>query len=220
MKRFSAYGSLLLLLLFLVGIAHSALDEKVLKLVRTTYGKIAYQRVVLWQEILRNYPNRPIDVQLQAVNDFFNQIRFVSDIKHWKKEDFWATPLEMLISNGGDCEDYSIAKYFTLRELGIPEKHLRITYVKALELDQAHMVLTYAPTGKPPLILDNLDKKIRPASERKDLKPIYSFNGRGLWKSKQRGQGKLIGGPGKIPPWRELEERMDLEMLKSTLDGN
>ncbi|MBF0382368.1 MAG: transglutaminase-like cysteine peptidase [Magnetococcales bacterium] len=206
--------------LLLIAVANAALDKSILVTVKVTYGELAYKRVLMWQEMIRDNQQRDIKAKLQAVNNFFNQVRFLSDIKHWKQEDFWATPLEMLISNGGDCEDYSIAKFFTLKELGIPENNLRITYVKSLGLNQAHMVLIYAPKGKPPLVLDNLDKQIKPASERKDLKPVYSFNGRGLWKSKQRGRGKLIGGAEKIPPWRDLEKRMDREMLKSTLSGD
>ncbi|WP_197479414.1 transglutaminase-like cysteine peptidase, partial [Oleiphilus sp. HI0132] len=81
----------------------------------------------------------------------------------------WATPLEFLATNAGDCEDFSIAKYFTLREMGIPDDMIKITYVKALELNQAHMVLAYYPTpDAEPLILDNLINEIKPAGQRTD----------------------------------------------------
>jgi len=63
-----------------------------------------------------------------------------------------------LASNGADCEDFSIAKYFALKELGVPIQRLRITYVKAVRLNQAHMVLAYYPEPDAvPLILDNLE---------------------------------------------------------------
>ena len=61
-------------------------------------------------------------------------MRFIDDIIHWNKVDYWATPIEFLASHGGDCEDFAIAKYFTLIQLGIPEEQLTLTYVKALRL--------------------------------------------------------------------------------------
>ena len=112
----------------------------------------------------------------------------------WGVKDYWATPLEFLSRGAGDCEDYSIAKYFTLKELGVSEKKMRITYVKALKLRQAHMVLTYFETPRSvPLVLDNLIPTIKPATQRKDLLPVYSFNGSGLWLAKSRGSGKKVG---------------------------
>ncbi|GAL09639.1 T1SS associated transglutaminase-like cysteine proteinase LapP [Vibrio astriarenae] len=85
----------------------------------------------------------PEQVQLSEINHFFNQMNFVDDIRLWGKKDYWATPLEFLGSSGGDCEDFTIAKYFSLLELGVPDKKLRLIYVKAIELDQFHMVLAY-----------------------------------------------------------------------------
>ena len=95
-----------------------------------------------------------------------NQTPFVSDIQHWGKTDYWATPVEFLSTNGGDCEDYSIAKYFTLRTLGVADDKLRITYVKELvQYNEAHMVLAYFPNADDePLVLDNINKTILPAS--------------------------------------------------------
>lgn len=43
-------------------------------------------------------------------------------IKHSKdrQTNNWKTPKEFLIDGEGVCEDFAIAKYFTLLELGIP----------------------------------------------------------------------------------------------------
>ena len=118
-------------------------------------------------------------------------------------------PGETLSRGGADCEDYSIAKYFTLRELGVPDEKLRITYVKALKLNAHHMVLAYysTPTSVP-LVLDNLNGRILPATERKDLAPIYSFNGDGLWLAKSRGGGQRMGTSDRIKMWEDLNARM------------
>jgi predicted transglutaminase-like cysteine proteinase len=122
----------------------------------------------------------------------------------------------MLASNGGDCEDFSIAKYFTLAALGVSIDKLKITYVKARTANaagEAHMVLAYyAAPAAIPSVLDNLIPEIKPANLRPDLTPVYSFNGDGLWLAKERGEGKAVtGGSGNIGFWRELKARMGRE---------
>ena len=79
------------------------------------------QRVADWHAMMREKQDVPEMEKLESVNSFFNKLRFVDDQIHWGKEDYWATPQEMLISNGGDCEDFATAKYFTLRNLKIPD---------------------------------------------------------------------------------------------------
>lgn len=136
----------------------------------------------------------------------------MSDQQHWGKLDYWATPIEFLATDGGDCEDYVIAKYFTLRAVGVPESKLYLTYVKAIRLNQAHMVLTYFKKATSiPLVLDNINPRILPATQRRDLIPIYSFNGEGLWLAKQRGKGKAVsGGEKQLKQWNDLLKRMDI----------
>jgi predicted transglutaminase-like cysteine proteinase len=181
------------------------------------FGPIAQQRLTAWKEILTNPKYRRLSEQekLELVNNFMNETRFVDDIVHWGKEDYWATPIEFLSTNGGDCEDFSIAKYFTLRVLGVPDEKLRITYVKELVIyNQAHMVLAYysTPDGEP-VILDNINKMILPASARTDLLPVYSFNGSGLWLAQeQRGRGQQVGSSDRIGHWRDLQTRMRAAM--------
>lgn len=190
------------------------LTDAVVRSVAKKYGWQARERVLDWQALVEDLQRDSEAVKLERVNEFFNQVRFVPDDKHWGKKDYWATPLELLATDGGDCEDFSIAKYFTLLELGVPEDRLRITYVKALELKQAHMVLTYYKTpSSVPLVLDNLIDDIKKANKRKDLKPVYSFNGNGLWLSvsQGRGSGKRVGGSERISLWKDLTKRMETE---------
>lgn len=196
-------------------LADQALDN-----IEQEYGEQARGRVVSWNELIRE--SRDVDERekLRIANDFFNKLAFVNDIDHWGKEDYWATPVQMLASNGGDCEDFSIAKYFTLREMGIPAERMRLTYVKALELNQAHMVLTYFATpGDDPLVLDNLDTTIRLASDRKDLLPVYSFNGNGLWLAKARGNDQRIGHADRLSRWKEVIARIGNEQVPLSRRG-
>jgi predicted transglutaminase-like cysteine proteinase len=142
---------------------------------------------------------------LQIVNDQLNRIPWKTDQSHWGQADYWATPAESVASNGGDCEDYAIAKYYLLKELGVPLDRLRITYVKAMKLNEAHMVLAYYPRpDADPLILDNLDRRVSPASERPDLVPVYSFNDDEALII----QSGLKGKPLQIRAWLSVQERL------------
>jgi len=174
----------------------------------------ARQRVLTWQQLIKsNRDARPYE-KLLRVNNFFNRLEFVNDKDLWGMEDYWATPIQMLSSNGGDCEDFSIAKYFTLISMGIAEEQLRLTYVRALDLDQAHMVLSYyPPAGAEPLILDNLNTSILPASRRTDLRPVYSFNGDGLWLARRKGKDERVGGAARLSRWKEVVARISHEHM-------
>lgn len=185
------------------------LSPAILTAVEKQYGMYAKKRLLAWQELIRNNSGFTDGEKLEKVNVFFNRMEFVDDAVHWKKRDYWATPVEFLATSGGDCEDFSLAKYFTLKAMGVAEKKLNLTYVKALRLNQAHMVLTYhAEPETEPLVLDNLIPEIRPASERQDLLPVYSFNGTGLWLAKARGRGQKVGGSDRLKRWQELLQRM------------
>jgi predicted transglutaminase-like cysteine proteinase len=193
-----------------------AFSSPALERIERTYGEAARARVVRWRELVTRLKNESEQSKLDAVNGFFNELDFVSDIAHWGREDYWATPVEFLGTNGGDCEDFSVAKYFTLRELGVPDERMSLTYVKSLTLDQAHMVVTYFPQpGAEPLVLDNIDKQIRHASARRDLLPIYSFNGENLWLAKERGRGQLVGNSDRLGRWRGLNERMRGQVMNA-----
>ncbi len=191
-------------------IAELNITTALLEKIETNYSVNARQRVESWQALIDSSQDLSDAEKLEKVNQFFNSnVMFVNDIAVWDKEDYWATPLEFLSKGAGDCEDYSIAKYFTLKELGVDEEKLRITYVKAIKLNQAHMVLTYFENKRAiPLVLDNLDIEIKPANLRKDLIPVYSFNGEGLWLAKARGDGKRVGNASRLSLWEELAARM------------
>lgn len=172
------------------------------------YGERAGVRAIAWRALIKNSQHLTTQQKLTAVNDFFNQFVFISDQKLWGQEDYWATPYEFVGVGAGDCEDFSIAKYQALLELGIDDNKLRLVYVKALELNQFHMVVAYYPTPSAvPVILDNLKGTISPATERNDLLPIYSFNGSKLWLVKQKGQGQVAGNASRLSLWNDLRHR-------------
>lgn len=178
--------------------------------VKTLYGENASEDVADWRHLIDKLQREDIDEKLYGVNRFFNRFDFVDDLVHWKQKDYWATPIEFIATGAGDCEDYTIAKYFSLIELGIPEEKLRLMYVTALELRQPHMVLAYYETPSSiPLVLDNINRRIMPANKRRDLSPIYSFNGNGLWAAKSMGTGRKLRGGGPMKMWDDMISRLD-----------
>jgi len=191
-------------------IADLNITEVLLSKIEAKYNKFARQRVESWQQLMQSSHDLSDIEKLDLVNNFFNSnVMFINDQALWNQEDYWATPIEALSIGAGDCEDYSIAKYFTLKQLGVDEEKLRITYVKAVNLGQAHMVLTYFKDKRSvPLVLDNIDAEIKPANLRTDLVPVYSFNGQGLWIAKSRGSGQRVGDASRLSLWEDLENRM------------
>jgi predicted transglutaminase-like cysteine proteinase len=184
-------------------------SETLFAKVSKRYNKDAETRVRNWQTLINETKSLTLDEQLYRVNRFFNRVSFKDDLPLWGKSDYWATPIEFLGVNAGDCEDFTIAKYVTLLALGVPDESLRLMYVTATRPRQAHMVLAYYPTQNAvPLVLDNINKRILPATRRNDLIPIYSFNGEGLWLAKEQGRGRQMQSSNNNKLWTDLQKRM------------
>ncbi len=153
------------------------IEDKVMQKAEKKYGGLIVSRFVQYNTLLLQAEHFSLHQKLQAVNDFFNKVPFKSDLKNWKREDYWATPLEFLARYKGDSEDYVIAKYFALITLGVDEKKLYFTYVNSKKFKRPHMVLSYFKTPQSdPFILDNINPELLSASKRDDLSPIYNFN--------------------------------------------
>ncbi|SDB34119.1 Predicted transglutaminase-like cysteine proteinase [Desulfonatronum thiosulfatophilum] len=192
------------------------ISREILNQAEIKYGEGAVTRLLEWEEMIRATDRTKTDLEkLEKVNQFFNtRIMYVTDIELWGVEDYWATPFELLSRNAGDCEDFAIAKYFTLKAIGVKEEKLNIMYVKALQFGIAHMVLAYYDTPEAePLILDNYIDSILPASRRTDLLPVFGFNASGLLTARQRAQGSLPGRSDRLRPWQELQSKMAMDRL-------
>lgn len=142
------------------------------------YGKKAKKRFELLDKLIKDTKSKDILYKLKAVNDFWNRVKYKEDTVVWNKEDYWATPFEFLCVGAGDSEDYALAKYITLRILGIPKDKLKIRFTKLMHADgnsEIHIVLAYyhQPQGTP-IVLDNIDKQLKLATKREDLQPIYN----------------------------------------------
>jgi predicted transglutaminase-like cysteine proteinase len=206
---------------FMAGLAVAQMNFPLMRdLAQSRYGPATALLVDKWQAEIKHMKSLPDDEKLVQANRFFNsRIRWTDDTQAWGAVEYWATPLELLGRGMGDCEDFAIAKYLTLVAAGVDVDKLRITYVKARLVDSgdvtntAHMVLAYypSPTGEP-VILDNLIRKIQPASKRHDLTPVYGFNGKGIWVGRAIAPATTKPGT-KLSRWRDLLQRASAEGL-------
>ena len=193
---------------------------KLSNLAKQRYGEEAYKNVLELEQLIIQLKTASETEKLKQVNDFFNRkIAYAEDIDIWGQSDYWATPLEALGRQAGDCEEYSIAKYVFLKILNVPNERLRLTYVRAeLNFDgirtiRAHMVLSYYLTPQSiPLILDSLVPEILPASSRSDLTPIFSFNDKGIWVgSSNKSKGEATSH---LSKWRDVLTRIQSDGIE------
>ena len=151
--------------------------------------------------------------RLAAINQFFNdRITHAEDLDTTGEQDHWDSPLELLARGAGDCEDFAIAKYFSLIAAGTPSASLRMVYVRVQRSGgtQPHMVLAWYPQpSAEPLILDNLVREVLPAAARRDLVPVFSFNAEGLWQG--AGPERAGDASARLSRWREVLARARAE---------
>lgn len=132
-----------------------------------------------WRRNLAQLNGLPLIEMANEVNNMMNRVHYIGDIKNWGKSDYWETPVEFL-RYGGDCEDFAIAKYVSLRALGVPDRSMRIAIVRDTEKGIPHAVLIVY-TEKGPMVLDNQIKRMTNANSISHYKPIYSINRTAWW---------------------------------------
>lgn len=183
------------------------------------WGVASVSKFNAWRELVAAETGHTDLERLKRTNEFFNRaIAFEEDAVVWGQADYWATPIETLGRSAGDCEDFAIAKYFSLLEIGMAPDKLRLIYVRAKTgtsdnvLLQAHMVLAYyAQPEAEPLVLDNLISDIRVASKRPDLVPVFSFNREGVFVGISAKEVTPAGGTGRLSRWEDLLKRARAE---------
>ncbi|HIL29090.1 MAG TPA: hypothetical protein EYG18_07460 [Micavibrio sp.] len=132
-----------------------------------------------WKRSLSEFKDLPMDTMVERVNTFVNQTDYIVDSRNWGKSDYWSTPVEFF-QRGGDCEDFAIAKYASLRALGFPENRMRVAIVHDIQKDIPHAVLiVYTDTGAK--ILDNQNPKAEDARYVDNYRPIFSINRDAWW---------------------------------------
>ncbi|MDR2112585.1 MAG: transglutaminase-like cysteine peptidase [Candidatus Accumulibacter sp.] len=170
-----------------------------------------------WLAVIASAGALKEQARLTRINDFINErIAYEDDITIWGQSDYWATPLETIGRGRGDCEDFAIIKYVSLRMTGMASGKLRLVYAKARVEGRAgpvwiaHMVLAYYATpSAEPLVLDNLNGTILPASRRPDLRPVFSFNSDGIFAGVSgKDAMKAAAGIGRLSRWEDAWRRV------------
>jgi len=171
------------------------ITKEIVKKSEKKYGKSSKKRFLnIYKELIKDLKHANEAKKLNVVNTWYNLIKYRSDKKLYRKNDYWATLYEFVGHGMGDCEDYTIAKYYTLKALGINPRKMKFTYVIYKNKHGkkiSHMVLSYLKVPKPKskkdiLILDNTNRRILPASKRRDIvKVLKMINGDTGAKSKK-----------------------------------
>jgi len=150
-------------------------DEDFLNILHSPKKNIILDRINELILLKRSLQDIDDDItKLNSVNDYFNEYKFESDLKVYRKNDYWATRKEFMFKGSGDCEDFVIAKYFTLLETGIDENKLSLLY--NIRKNDYHLVLSYQENQfSDLLILDNIERKIMPLTQRNDILVLYTL---------------------------------------------
>lgn len=213
--------SVLLLCVFLSSSLFSRASIQFEQFHRQIEDRFSARRVQVsreWEVMIRQASQASSERQkLEIINRFVHQhVRYRTDQRLYGVEDYWASPLETLGHGLGDCEDYAILQYVSLRLAGISDDRLRLIYVNARlggprsTVTEAHMVLGYYATAtSEPLILDSLISTIHPASQRTDLSPVFSFNSEGLWAG--GATSPAASSTARLSRWRNVLENIQQE---------
>jgi predicted transglutaminase-like cysteine proteinase len=159
--------------------------ENVFAYIKQEYGDEAEKRMRFLEKFILDNQDIADMEKVIKTNEASNHLPWIADAAHWKKSDYWATPLETITTFGGDCEDIALVKWVILRNLGISSDSLALAYVKIKATGEDHMVLLYvanpeAPVGeKQVYVLDNYVDEVKLASERMDLLAVMALGTEG-----------------------------------------
>jgi predicted transglutaminase-like cysteine proteinase len=135
--------------------------------------------LVRWRTFLAGLAGKDAMAQLRAVNAYMNRFPYRTDLETYGVEDYWATPREFF-AKGGDCEDYALAKYLSLRALGWPAERLRLAVIHDKDRDLVHAALIAYHGGGAYL----LDIEIAEVTEQRQVAryvPIFAISETGWW---------------------------------------
>ncbi len=116
---------------------------------------------------------------LAAINLYINRTSYIVDPVNWGVPDYWSTPDEFFLRSG-DCEDYAISKFITLKRLGVDTAHMRLVVVQDENLRAAHAVLAVELDGTFH-ILDNQVDSVLTHDKILHYRPVYSINESNWW---------------------------------------
>ena len=132
-----------------------------------------------WDNFIQDAQSYSVAEKLKAVNAYLNQHPYIVDPVNWGLPDYWATPDEFFMKDG-DCEDYAISKYITLKRLGVDANAMRLVVVQDENLNTPHAVLAVNIDGEE-FVLDNQVDAVLPHTKVMHYRPVYSINEQAWW---------------------------------------
>ena len=135
--------------------------------------------LVNWQKEIASERGQDLVSLARGIDELVNRVPYIEDSQNWGRSDYWETPVEFF-SRGGDCEDFAIAKYMSLKALGVSEDRLRIAIVHDMIKNVPHAILIVY-TDKGPMVLDNQSQTTHFAEDVDRYKPIFSINAKSWW---------------------------------------
>ncbi|HTI85565.1 MAG TPA: transglutaminase-like cysteine peptidase [Alphaproteobacteria bacterium] len=157
----------------------------------------AFPALAAWRAKIRAVKGLDKKTQLLEINRFINRWPYREDITNYGVADYWASPMEFL-KLSGDCEDYTIIKYVTLRTLGYSADSLRIVVVQDTLRNVAHAVLAVY-VDNDILIMDSLYEGVLPQSRINYYVPQYSINETTRWAHIMPQASVMNTVPGVVP---------------------
>jgi predicted transglutaminase-like cysteine proteinase len=134
------------------------------------YHAQAGQPTAEWRALVAKAREASIGAKLQLAQEL--------NEKPYVQHDGWATPFEFL-ARGGMCRDYAVAKYWLLRESGVPASQLKVVVVRDAVRQADHAVLTVQTYGR--TVMLDLDGEPDGAGLPRRYRPYYSINENGWW---------------------------------------
>ena len=132
------------------------------------------ESVAAWQVFLRAVRSESRVGQIRNVNVWFNMLPYKQDNWIYGKDDHWASVGEFL-EQSGDCEDFAIAKYLTLRQLGFPVDSMWVSIVYDVYSGTDHAFLIVEHDGET-FVLDNRDDEVSGTRHSYRYQPHFLFN--------------------------------------------
>lgn len=133
------------------------IPEEIKLAAQTRVGEAARARLQTWEDLINRLRHASAREQAETVNKFFNQnLTAHLEARATQGYDYWQSPIETLVAGGGDCDDYAIAKYVSLRMLGIPAEQLRMSVVALPDAGYHAVLLFFFNPKQNPWVLDNL----------------------------------------------------------------
>jgi predicted transglutaminase-like cysteine proteinase len=142
-----------------------------------------------WLKLKASLTGASVMEKARKVNSFFNQWPYKTDRLVWGVEDYWATPCEFM-SRSGDCEDYAIAKYYALRDLGVPASQMRVAAIRNSMTGNGHAVLVVFMHDDA-YVLDNVTNTVLSHKRLTHYRPLYTVNEEYMWR-----HVRPVAGPG------------------------